>query len=166
MDNVEHHKCPTGTVHAFYRGVNISGTCSMMDVSLLRSYIHSRLGRGTPETVTILSPLGMIVSGCPRNGARRVRIRIRPGRPRVNAEGILFKERLFIRHRSFVTRPIGGCFELFPNGRMEFGDTCFIGYINFSYSRGNRIAAIRYACSPRDHNKGSPSNEGIGKAVR
>lgn len=110
--------------------------------------------------------MGIIVSGCPRNRARRLPISGGLRGPRLKGEAIPFAERVCVRQSSFVRRPPGGCFHVFPKGRMHLVGTCFIGYIKFRGSRDKGIAIVRYACSPTSGNKGDPSKEGMGKAVR
>ncbi len=153
-------------MHGFMSGVNISGTCDIVSCTLLRSYIHSCLGRGTSHTVYMLGPLGVVVSGCPTSGARRVSISVGPGGPRLNGAAIRFSGRVCVRRSSFVLGPPNGCFHLYPRGRIHLGNTCCVGCTSRSASRGNGVATIRTACSPRDFNNRAPSNEGIGNALR
>ncbi len=166
MYNLHHHNCAPRSVFGFIQHRNVSGTGDLISVRVLRRYVHRRLGTGTSEHVTIRRPVGIIVSGCPRNGMRCFSL---PGGPRgtsTNAHTIPFSHRVCVSTDSFTRMPPPGFFHLGPRNRMELVNTCVVGYARVIGSTSNGVTRVRTATSLRANGNGPISNEGVGNAVR
>jgi glutaminyl-tRNA synthetase len=136
------------SIRTFTREIGVVKSNSLVDAKMLEHFVREDLKLKAPRTMSVLSPLKVVITNYPEDQVEMLDAENNPENPEMGTRQIPFSREIYIEQDDFMENPPSKYHRLFPGNEVRLKNAYFIKCVDVVKDEQGNVVELHCTYDP------------------
>lgn len=136
------------SIRTFTREIGVVKSNSLVDAKMLEHFVREDLKLKAPRTMSVLSPLKVVITNYPEDQVEMLEAENNPENPEMGTRQIPFSREIYIEQDDFMENPPSKYHRLFPGNEVRLKNAYFIKCVDVVKDEQGNVIELHCTYDP------------------